>query len=74
MKEDGTFEELKLKGIIYSGKRLLDYIEDAVKMAYFLPEDDPTKDWYRDFMWYLWCGPKSRYTERTIWRPLRITL
>ena len=54
-----TFEELKLKGIIYSGKRLLDYIEDAVKMAYFLPDDDPTKDWYRDFMWYLWCGPKS---------------
>ena len=53
MKEDGTFEELKLKGIIYSGKRLLDYIEDAVKMAYFLPEDDPTKDWYRDFMWYI---------------------
>ena len=43
MKEDGTFEELKLKGIIYSGKRLLDYIEDAVKMAYFLPDDDPTK-------------------------------
>ena len=37
MKEDGTFEELKLKGIIYSGKRLLDYIEDAVKMA-----DDPS--------------------------------
>lgn len=55
----GTFEELKLKGIIYSGKRLLDYLEDVVKMAYFLPDDDPTKDWYRDFMWYLWCGPKS---------------
>ena len=53
MKEDGTFEELKLKGIIYSGKRLLDYLEDVVKMAYFLPDDDPTKDWYRDFMWYL---------------------
>ena len=59
MKEDGTFEELKLKGIIYSGKRLLDYLEEVVKMAYFLPDDDPTKDWYRDFMWYLLCGPKS---------------
>ena len=47
------------QGIIYSGKRLLDYLEDVVKMAYFLPDDDPTKDWYRDFMWYLWCGPKS---------------
>lgn len=59
MKENGEFEEMKLDGIIYSGKRLLDYIEDTVKMAYFLPEEDPNKDWCRDFMWYLWCGPKS---------------
>lgn len=59
MKENGEFEEMKIDGIVYSGKRLLDYIEDVVKMAYFLPEDDPNKDWCRDFMWYLWCGPKS---------------
>ena len=59
MKENGEFDELNLNGIIYSGKRLLDYIEDAVKMAYFLPEDDASKEWYQDFMWYLWCGPKS---------------
>ena len=59
MKENGEFDELNLNGIIYSGKRLLDYIEDAVKMAYFLPEDDTSKEWYQDFMWYLWCGPKS---------------
>ena len=59
MKENGEFDELNLNGIIYSGKRLLDYIEDAVKMAYFLPEDGASKEWYHDFMWYLWCGPKS---------------
>ena len=59
MKENGEFEELSLNGIVYSGRRLLDYIEDIVKMAYFLPEDDPNKEWCRDFMWYLWCGPKS---------------
>ncbi len=59
MKENGEFEELSLNGIVYSGRRLLDYIEDVVKMAYFLPEDDPNKEWCRDFMWYLWCGPKS---------------
>lgn len=59
MKENGEFESLNINGIIYSGKRMLDYIEDAVKMAYFLPDDDSSKEWYRDLMWYLWCGPKS---------------
>lgn len=59
MKESGEFDELKINGIIYSGKRLLDYIEDVVKMAYFLPEWDSQKEWCMDFVWYLWCGPKS---------------
>lgn len=59
MKENGEFDEMSINGIIYSGKRMLDFIEDGVKMAYFLPEDDMEKEWYRDFMWYLWCGPKS---------------
>ncbi len=59
MKENGEFDELKLNGLIYSGKRLLDYIESVVKMAYFLPEDDAQKEWCMDFVWYLWCGPKS---------------
>ncbi|MBQ5915558.1 MAG: fructose-bisphosphatase class III [Lachnospiraceae bacterium] len=48
-----------MNGIIYSGKRLLKYIEDIVKMAYFLPDGDPMKEWCMDFVWYLWCGPKS---------------
>lgn len=59
MKENGEFDGLKIHGIIYSGKRLLNYIEDIVKMAYFLPEEDPMKEWCMDFVWYLWCGPKS---------------
>lgn len=59
MKENGEFDELRINGVIYSGKRMLDYIDDAVKKAYFLPDDDTTKEWYTDFMWYLWCGPKS---------------
>lgn len=59
MKENGEFDEMSINGIIYSGKRMFDFIEDAVKMAYFLPDDDSAKGWYRDFMWYLWCGPKS---------------
>lgn len=59
MKENGEFDEININGIYYSGKRMLDFIEDAVKLAYFLPDEDTQKTWYRDFMWYLWCGPKS---------------
>ena len=59
MKADGSFEEMVIDGKAYSGKALLDYIDQRVQKAYFLPEDDPEKEKCRDFMWYLWCGAKS---------------
>ena len=59
MRKDGSFEELVIDGVAYSGKALLDLIDQRVKKAYFLPEHDPEKEKCRDFMWYLWCGAKS---------------
>ncbi len=59
MTKDGEFEKLKIGDEYYSGRSLMDFIDDAVRKAYFLPDDDPKKEWYRDFMWYLWCGTKS---------------
>ena len=59
MKADGSFEEMVIDGKAYSGQALLDYIDQRVQKAYFLPEDDPEKEKCRDFMWYLWCGAKS---------------
>lgn len=59
MKKDGEFDEMIIDGVSYSGKALLDLIDQRVKKAYFLSEFDPEKEKCRDFMWYLWCGAKS---------------
>ncbi len=59
MKEDGSFDEISLDGKRLSGKSLMDYIDEQIQKAYFLPEDAEEKAKARDFMWYLWCGAKS---------------
>nr|WP_314461817.1 fructose-1,6-bisphosphatase [uncultured Clostridium sp.] len=59
MREDGTFEELLMEGASYSGKALMDYVDNKVQNAYFLPEHTFESRDARDFMWYLWCGAKS---------------
>lgn len=59
MKEDGDFEELMLDGKSYCGKALMDYLDQKVQNAYFMPEDSKEGADARDFMWYLWCGAKS---------------
>jgi fructose-1,6-bisphosphatase-3 len=59
MREDGTFEELFMEGSSYSGKALMDYVDNKIQNAYFLPEHTQESRDARDFMWYLWCGAKS---------------
>lgn len=59
MKADGQFESMVIDGVPYSGKNWMDYIDKQVQNAYFLPEGTREKEYARDFMWYLWCGPKS---------------
>ena len=59
MKKDGSFDTVKFGEEEYSGKSLLDYVDKMAQKAYFLPEEAPQKEDAKDFMWYLWCGPKS---------------
>ena len=59
MKKDGSFEEMVIDGVSYSGKALMDFIDQRIQKAYFLTETDPENAKCRDFMWYLWCGAKS---------------
>lgn len=59
MREDGTFDELLMEGASYCGKALMDYVDNKVQNAYFLPEHTDESRAARDFMWYLWCGAKS---------------
>ncbi len=59
MKEDGGFDILEIEGQALSGQPLFDYIDRTTRDAVFLPYDSPEQVKARDFLWYLWCGPKS---------------
>nr|WP_308742040.1 fructose-1,6-bisphosphatase [uncultured Anaerocolumna sp.] len=59
MENNGTFARVKIGEKFYKGKEYLDYITQLAYNAYNLPLNSPDKKEATDFMWYLWCGPKS---------------
>lgn len=59
MEENGEFAKIDLLGRTLSGKAYLDFIDKVIRKAYFEKNQaDKNRD-INDFMWYLWCGPKS---------------
>ncbi len=59
MEEDGSFSNLVLEGKKLCGKALLDAADRLVRVGYFSAEGTAEKAFGLDFIWYLWCGPKS---------------
>ncbi len=59
LNEDGTFMEVGIRGKKYAGKALFDKVERIIRGAYFGDANDPEHEFDVDYMWYLWCGPKS---------------
>ena len=57
MDENGELQSVNIRGQKYSGKALLDKLGELVNQAYFSSGEE--KEYANDFMWYLWCGPKS---------------
>lgn len=55
---NGELQSLNIGGKDYSGKELLDKLETIANQAYFAHKG-AEKEFARDFMWYMWCGPKS---------------
>ena len=58
MSENSELQEVRIKNDNYSGKDLFDKVNKIVNTAYF-SNNSNEKDYAVDFMWYLWCGPKS---------------
>ena len=54
MTTSGEFDTLELSHGHYSGKALLDHLDQRVRQAYYTGDPDSV-----DLMWYLWCGAKS---------------
>jgi len=59
MTEDGEFDGLTIEGTKYAGKALMDYIGIQMTHAYYFRDNSIQSRNAVDFMWYLWCGPKS---------------
>ena len=57
LNEDGSFRELTIMGRPYKGKALFDMVDKVARAAYYEDKDEKYKNYARDFMWYLWCGP-----------------
>ncbi|WP_018659798.1 fructose-bisphosphatase class III [Allofustis seminis] len=56
MNEDGTFSTFHTGGRTYQGRQFLDFCEQQVYKSFKRKDTD---DFATDFLWYLWCGPKS---------------
>ncbi len=52
LNEDGSFKEKKIKGVVYSGKKLMDKYDQMAREAYFSHKDE-------DFLWFLWANKDS---------------
>ena len=58
MNEDGSWKQVTIGGEQYSGKALLDRLDELAGQAYFL-HSGAEKTYASDYMWYLWCGSGS---------------
>ncbi len=59
MEEDGSFSSLTINGKVLRGKKLLDVADRIVRAGFFSAEGSAEREFGLDFIWYLWCGPKS---------------
>lgn len=57
--EDGQFDSLEIMGEKYKGKALFDKIDSIARKAFYDDEKSQMRNYGKDLMWYLWCGPVS---------------
>lgn len=56
--ENGQLQGVNIAGTDYSGKALLDKLDEIANKAYFMQPGEE-KDYAADYMWYLWSGARS---------------
>lgn len=59
MDSNGDWQSIKIGEKEFNGKDLLDKIDSVVNKAYLHKGESSKRKYALDFMWYLWCGPKS---------------
>ncbi|MEK6265208.1 MAG: fructose-1,6-bisphosphatase [Clostridium sp.] len=59
LNQDGSFKEMKIDNVTYSGKSYIDRTERVAREAYFGKTNSESKLYALDSIWYLWCGSNS---------------
>lgn len=59
LNEDGTFSSIKIEGEELSGKAMYIALEHQARKGFFAPAHSEDRLHGGDYLWYLWCGPKS---------------
>ena len=59
MQPDGSFDTVILDGQPVRGRGYLDAIEAKLHTAFYGDPKDPARQDALDYIWYLWCGPRS---------------
>ena len=59
MQPDGSFDTVVLDGVPLSGRSYLDAIDRKLRTAFYGDRKDPARQDALDYIWYLWCGPRS---------------
>jgi len=57
--DEGDYIPLEYEGVHYTGRKMMDILNEIAIDAYRLPDGDPAKEKAVDFMWYIWCGETS---------------
>ena len=59
LEENGAFCKVQFEGQEYHSVSLLEYCDKMARQGYFAPLGSAERQRGLDFLWYLWCGPKS---------------
>ncbi len=59
LNEDGTLNDVAIRGEKFHGKALLKRAGNLIRSAYFGCEDPEERAFAIDYLWYLWCGQDS---------------
>ncbi len=59
MTADGAFDTVTLDGRRLSGRAYLDAVDRKLHDAFFGAPGSPAREDALDYIWYLWCGPRS---------------
>ena len=59
LNKDGSFREVEIQGVPYSGKALYDVLEHLARQGYYETKDMEARCYGQDIMWFIWSNENS---------------